>query len=236
NTIAPNVFIICEYDALPEIGHGCGHNLIAQLGVAAGIGVKAALEKYGKPTGKVTILGTPAEEGGCGKQVLIDAGAFNDADVAMMCHPSHVNQNEILLASSCMCKVTYHGKSAHASVFPWDGVNALDAAVQAYNGLSALRQQIKPSSRLHTIISKGGVYPNIIPDLAELVLIARSGLKKDLNVLIDKINGCFKGAATATGCTVDISWEPHVYADMHPNQALLEVYNKHISQLEPART
>ncbi|CAL1544856.1 unnamed protein product [Lymnaea stagnalis] len=234
NTKVPNVVIICEYDALPEIGHGCGHNLIAQAGAAAGIGVKAALEKFEKPMGKVTILGTPAEEGGCGKQVLIDAGAFDDVDVAMMCHPSNFSRNHMDILAARLGKVTYHGKPAHASAFPWEGVNALDAAVQAYNGISALRQQIKPTSRLHAIISKGGAKPNIIPDLAELELMARASLVKDLHGLIDKVNGCLNGAATATGCTVDISWEPYVYSDLQSNQAMLQVYDKHLPRFEPS--
>ena len=126
----PNVCVICEYDALPDIGHACGHNLIAEAGVAAGLGLKAALEScQDQINGRVTILGTPGEEIGGGKVLLIKYGAFDDVDVAMMVHPSPLNVVFPPFLAMCDYRVTYTGKPAHAASFPWEGVNALDAAV-----------------------------------------------------------------------------------------------------------
>ena len=163
----PNVCVICEYDALPDIGHACGHNLIAEAGVAAGLGIKAAMEScQGGIKGWVTVLGTPAEEGGGGKILLIENGAFEDVDVAMMVHPAPLNFVSAPFLASCTYQITYTGKPAHAAAFPWEGVNALDAAVIAYNSISALRQQMKPDWRVHGVITGGRGRSNIIPDKA----------------------------------------------------------------------
>ncbi|XP_059156032.1 peptidase M20 domain-containing protein 2-like [Physella acuta] len=232
---APNIAVLCEYDALPEIGHACGHNLIAQLGVAAALGVKAALEKLGRPIGKLTVLGTPAEEGGGGKIVLIEAGAFDDVDVAMMCHPSYANIFLPQVLALRQYTVTYHGKACHASAAPWEGVNALDAAVQAYNSISALRQQLKPTTRVHGIITKGGVKANIVPDLTEMEYFIRAENRRELDVVALKVTKCFESAAIATGCTVEIDDSQKIYADMINNRALAQVYEKHINTLEPNR-
>ncbi|KAL3882775.1 hypothetical protein ACJMK2_029082 [Sinanodonta woodiana] len=147
----PHVAVLCEYDALPEIGHACGHNLIAEVGVAAALGVKAAFESVGKPVGKFTVLGTPAEEGGGGKIDLINAGVFNGVDVAMMAHPAPYNVEAIEFLAIKSVTVKFLGKAAHASAFPWEGVNALDAAVLCYQSVSCLRQQMKPTWRVHVI-------------------------------------------------------------------------------------
>ena len=127
----PNVCVICEYDALPEIGHACGHNLIAEAGVAAGLGVKAALETSGAPGGTLTVMGTPAEEGGGGKVYLVEDGAFRDIDIAMMVHPSLYSVIKPGFVAIASYTVSFTGKAVHAAVAPWEGVNALDAAVMS---------------------------------------------------------------------------------------------------------
>ncbi|XP_059167838.1 peptidase M20 domain-containing protein 2-like [Physella acuta] len=232
---APNIAVLCEYDALPEIGHACGHNQIAQLGVAAALGVKAVMEKHGRPVGKLTVLGTPAEEGGGGKIVLMEAGAFDDVHVAMMCHPC--SENIALPETLAMQQytITYHGKACHASASPWDGINALDAAIQAYNSISALRQQLKPTTRVHGIFTKGGTKANIIPDLTQLEYCIRAKDRRELEVVAQKVTKCWEGAAIATGCTVDIDHSQIGYSDINNNRTLAKIYEKHINMVEPDR-
>ncbi|KAK3097058.1 hypothetical protein FSP39_005982 [Pinctada imbricata] len=223
----PHVAVICEYDALPEIGHACGHNLIAESGVAAGIGVKAAFEKAGKPLGCLSVIGTPAEEGGGGKVVLIKEGVFDDVDVAMMLHPAPMDAStaDFMMAVN-MVKIKYIGKASHAAAFPWEGINALDAAVTCYQTISNLRQQMKPSWRVHGIISKGGVKPNIIPEEAELEYYIRTQSKSDLDLLTKKCVECFESAAKSTGCKVEIKFGDRPYLNVISNLPLAEVFTK----------
>ncbi len=227
----PNVCVICEYDALPEIGHACGHNLIAEAGIAAGLGLKAVLESSDAPKGTVTVMGTPAEEYGGGKINMIDNGAFNEVDLAMMVHPA---VSDILAPGYLACSqfsVTYTGKAAHAAAFPWEGRNALDAAVMAYTSIAALRQQMKPTWRVHTIISDGGVKPNIIPELSKMELFARTSVKSELPLLVEKVQCCLKGAAVATGCTHEIIEDSKPYYDLLSNKKLLDTYKNNWSAL-----
>lgn len=227
----PNVAVICEYDALPVIGHACGHNLITEVGLAASIGLKAAFDSSGKPLGQVTILGTPAEEGGGGKIDMIEAGVFKDVDVALMAHPAPFNHDAFKALAIDQVKVKYHGKSAHASAFPWKGVNALDAAVLCYQNVSCYRQQFHPSWRVHGVIKNGGEKPNIIPDLTELEFYARTPTKTELTILMEKLDQCFKSAATATGCTVDIIWSKKPYYDMKNNHTISDLYHKNAKEI-----
>ncbi|XP_036987135.2 xaa-Arg dipeptidase isoform X2 [Artibeus jamaicensis] len=194
---------LCEYDALPGIGHACGHNLIAEVGAAAALGLKGALEGLPGPPlpVKVTVLGTPAEEDGGGKIDLIEAGAFKNLDVVFMAHPSQENAAYLPDVAEHDVTVKYHGKASHAAAYPWEGVNAVDAAVLAYNNLSVLRQQMKPTWRAHGIIKNGGVKPNIIPCYSELIYYFRAPSMKELPVLTKKAEDCFRAAALATGCT-----------------------------------
>ncbi|NXS93081.1 P20D2 protein, partial [Jacana jacana] len=146
------IAFLCEYDALPGIGHACGHNLIAEVGAAAALGLKAALESLPQPAPlavQITVLGTPAEEQGGGKIDLINAGAFDGLDVVFMAHPSQENAAYLPDVAEHDVTVKYYGKASHAAAYPWEGVNALDAAVLAYNNLSVLRQQMKPTWRVH---------------------------------------------------------------------------------------
>ncbi|KAI1895700.1 hypothetical protein AGOR_G00108940 [Albula goreensis] len=222
-----NVGFLCEYDALPGIGHACGHNLIAEVGAAAAIGLKGVLEsESNSPVRvKVTVLGTPAEEDGGGKIDLILAGAFEGMDVVFMAHPSQ--EDAVYLPDMAVhdVNVKYHGKASHAAAYPWEGVNALDAAVIAYNNLSALRQQLKPDWRLHGIIKHGGLKPNIIPAYSELEFYLRTP-NRDLSCLRAKAEMCFRSAAMATGCQVDIMFAKHEYHNILRNTTLDQLYEE----------
>ncbi|XP_003977360.2 peptidase M20 domain-containing protein 2-like [Takifugu rubripes] len=202
-----NVGFLCEYDALPGIGHACGHNLIAEVGAAAAVGLKAALEgaQEGVPV-QVTVLGTPAEEDVGGKIDLLKEGAFKGIDVVFMAHPSKEDATYLPCVAEHDVTIKYHGKTTHASSYPWRGVNALDAAVLCYNNLSVLRQQMRPDWRVHGIIKHGGLKPNIIPDYTELEYYLRTPTRAELPVLKEKAERCFRSAAVATGCTVEVEY------------------------------
>ncbi|XP_029204279.2 peptidase M20 domain-containing protein 2-like [Acropora millepora] len=224
--------LICEYDALPEVGHACGHNLIAESGVAAALGLKIALEGVTKKTKvKIVLLGTPAEEGGGGKVLMIESGCFKDIDFCMMVHPSPIDLLKPIHLAIETVIVTYKGFAAHAAAFPYEGINALDAAVLAYNSISALRQQMKPTWRVHGIISEGGVKPNIIPDRAQLIYYIRAPADVELKVLKGKIINCFQAAAKATGCQVAIEWDPMRYSSMDTNPTLADLYKANAESL-----
>ena len=224
----PNVCVICEYDALPEIGHACGHNLIAEAGVAAGLGLKAALESSDAPKGRVTVLGTPAEEGEGGKINLIENGAFEDIDTAMMVHPSPTSIIAPGFLALKQLSVTYTGKASHAGAFPWEGVNALDAAVLAYNSISVLRQQMKPTWSVHGIITNGGTKPNIIPERSELEYWTRAPTREELETLGGKVKACFQAAAVATGCQVAMEETGKVFDNLMSNKILAKLYGKNL--------
>ncbi|XP_071134821.1 xaa-Arg dipeptidase-like [Mytilus edulis] len=227
----PNIAIICEYDALPEIGHACGHNLIAEAGVAAGLGIKAAMEKMVKPCGRITVLGTPAEEGGGGKIDMINKGVFDDVDVAMMVHPFPKTISHVSLTAVDRVTVKYIGKGAHAAVYPWNGVNALDAAVLCYQTVSCLRQQMKPTWRVHGIIKNGGIKSNIIPDLSELDYSYRAPNKQELDQLKVKMRSCFDSAATGTGCQVSYEFSSKPYLNMVSNYRMADAFRSNAESL-----
>ncbi|XP_046560563.1 xaa-Arg dipeptidase-like [Haliotis rubra] len=226
----PHVAIMCEYDALPEIGHACGHNLIAEVGVAAGLGVKAALQATGTG-GKVTVLGTPAEEGGGGKVDLIHANAFEGVDVAMMAHPAPLTAVDASYLSREQCNIKFHGKASHAAGFPWKGINALDAAVLCYQNISCLRQQMKPDWRVHGIIKNGGAKANIIPELAELEYYLRTPTDEDMGILKNKFIQCIMAAAAATGCKAEYDFEPKAYSNVVTNRSLAKSFTTNANTL-----
>ena len=227
----PNVCVICEYDALPEIGHACGHNLIAEAGVAAGLGLKAALESSDGPKGCVTVLGTPAEEGEGGKVYLIQNGAFEDVDIAMMVHPEPFTAIKVSSSALVPLDITFTGKASHAAGFPWEGVNALDAAVLAYNSISVLRQQMKPTWRVHGIFTNGGTKPNIIPEKSSLLFYVRAPNVTELETLVTKVKACFEAAAKATGCEVTIEQPAPPYLDILGNPPFLKSYTANLKSL-----
>ncbi|KAK3091653.1 hypothetical protein FSP39_021577 [Pinctada imbricata] len=220
----PHIAVMCEYDALPVIGHACGHNLIAESAIAAGLGVKAAFEKAGKPLGCITVLGTPSEETTGGKIDLINQGCFTDVDAAMMVHPAPGDSLNPQLLACASVIVKYSGKASHAAAFPWEGVNALDAAVTCYQTISNLRQQMKPTWRVHGVILNGGVKSNIIPEETELEYSIRTQNKTDLEILTKKCVDCFESAARATGCKVEIRFAGEPYLNVISNLPLLKAF------------
>ena len=227
----PNVCVICEYDALPGIGHACGHNLIAEAGIAAGLGLKAALGSSGAPKGRITVMGTPAEENDGGKVYLIENGAFDDVDFAMMVHPSPYNELKMMALACIDWRITYTGKAAHAAAFPWEGVNALDAAVMAYTSISALRQQMKSTCSIHGIITNGGAKPNIIPEKTELEYYIRGPTRKETMQLCSRVKACFEAAAVATGCQVAIKEISKFFENLNSNNTLAKLYLENICTL-----
>ncbi len=209
--------LLAEYDALPGIGHACGHNLIA----TASLGAALALSKYQSAyAGSVRLLGTPAEEKGGGKELMARNGAFENTSIAMMIHPS--GSNLVTMPSLCVAEVevVYHGRSAHASAMPHTGINALDGLLLAYQGISNLRQHIKPTERIHGIITEGGLAPNIVPDLARGLFYVRASNEDDLLLLKPRVQACFKAGATASGSTVEVNWAGVDYLDLNTNWPL----------------
>uniref|UniRef100_A0A3B4CA82 Peptidase M20 domain-containing protein 2 n=1 Tax=Pygocentrus nattereri TaxID=42514 RepID=A0A3B4CA82_PYGNA len=199
-----NIGFLCEYDARPGIGHACDHNLTAEAGAVAAVGLRAALKSVADRPVHVTVLGTPAEEEGGRKTDLLREGAFEDVDVVLMAHPSQEDATYIPDVAEHDVVVKYHGRASHASAYPCEGVNALDAAVMAYSNLSVLRQQLRPDWRIHGIIKHGGVKPNNVPDYSELEYYLRTPSHRDLATIRAKVEACFRAAAMATGC--EVSW------------------------------
>jgi len=217
----PHIVICCEYDALPRIGHGCGHNIIAAAGAGAGIALRPLAEAFGA---RLTVLGTPAEElGRGGKILLLERGAFDSADVAMMVHPSVADVGWAPHIATTRIDVAMHGRAAHAAAAPWDGINALDAIVLGYTGVAALRQHLKPGEKVHGIITNGGDAENVVPELAEAIFQVRAPDTERLRPVLEKVLRCFEGAATQTGC--HLHHEPlGAYAEMLYNEPLASAY------------
>jgi amidohydrolase len=208
-------------DALPGIGHACGHNLIAISGVAVACTIKTAMEKF-NIAGKIVLLGTPAEEGGNGKDILLKNGAYEEMDACLMCHPAPGPQSSISLSSSLALnrsEVEYFGHTAHAALSPWEGQNALDAAVLAYNNVSLLRQQVKPSHRIHGIFQGKDWTPNIIPDYAKMSWVVRGPTVAEAKETQERVQKCFEAASLASGCKVKINTFYSGY-DLRQNTAL----------------
>ncbi len=213
----PRVAILAEYDALPEIGHACGHNLIATSACGACLalgGIKADLP------GTLVFMGTPAEEGGGGKVTMIDAGLFREVDAAMMFHPASYTAVDRGSLAITEVVIEFFGKAAHASESPDKGVNALDAVIQTYNAVNALRQHLKDGARIHGIITDGGAKPNIVPDHAAANFYVRAPESAYRDELVAKFRRCAEGAALATGATLSFATTGHAYRAMKPNAPL----------------
>ncbi len=224
----PEVIICAEYDALPGVGHACGHDIIATASMGAGLALTGLTDELGI---RVTVLGTPAEEMKGGKVDLINAGAFAGAAASMMIHPS---PNDVLDPSVLAVRhvdLEYHGKDSHAAGAPEKGINALDAFVQAYVNVATLRQQILPSDRLHGIVTHGGDAPNIIPSYTRSSWYIRSATAERLEELTKKVMVCFEAAALATGCTWETSEIGHPYEDLVNNPVLTELFDANATAL-----
>ncbi|MFQ5382598.1 MAG: M20 family metallopeptidase, partial [Dehalococcoidia bacterium] len=224
----PTIAVMCEYDALPGIGHACGHNLIAMTGVAVGLALKNAL---GEGRGKVVVLGSPAEEGGGGKIFMAERGAFEDVDAALMLHPAPYDGIWLQANAIQSLTVTFHGRNAHAAGAPWEGVNALDAMIAAFNNVSLARQQLRPTDRVHGVITEGGLKPNIIPDRTSAEFYVRAFNLRQLEDVKEKILPCFEGAAAASRCTLDLEFTGRPYADVLVNDVMAARYAGHLAEL-----
>jgi amidohydrolase len=217
----PNIAVCLEYDALPGLGHACGHNIIAAAGLGAGLAAAAVSDVC---RGRISIIGTPAEEGGGGKVYQIRAGAFADIDAAMMVHPAGADLRRMDTIAIHRCLATFRGESAHAAAAPERGRNALDAAVLGYVNVAALRQHIGPAERLHGVFTDGGDKPNIVPSRAQMEWYVRSPTVTSLEALKERFVACMEAGAAAAGCEVELDWIEPPYADMVDIGAMIDCY------------
>jgi amidohydrolase len=225
---APVVSLLSEYDALPGIGHACGHNVIATAGLGAALG----LSKLGaKLAGRVRYMGTPAEERGGGKEFMAQAGAFEGVDASMMVHPAGFDMVTMPCIALSEVEVTYHGRAAHASAMPFRGLNALDALVSAYQSIAQLRQHIQQTERIHGIIIEGGLAPNIVPERAvgRFYVRARDGV--ELAILKKRVQACFEAGALATGTRLEAQWGKVDCLDLKTNWPLASAYEANAKAL-----
>jgi amidohydrolase len=223
NQRGPNVAILSEYDALPGIGHACGHNIIATSGYGAAI----ALSMLGaRLPGRVRYLGTPAEERFGGKEIMAREGAFERLDAAMMIHPSNLNLTTMPCIAIAEVEAIYHGRSAHASAMPYRGLNALDAVVTAYQSIAQLRQHIRNTERIHGIITEGGMAANIVPERAACRFYVRAADSHELAPLKSRVQACFEAGAIATGCKLELKWGDCDYLDLKTNWPMAQAFEK----------
>lgn len=217
----PTVAVCCEYDALPGIGHACGHNVIAAAGLGAGLAAAAVAAEAG---GTVVVLGTPGEEGGGGKQLMIDAGALDGVDAALMVHPAGADLRSMGTLAIQRATVTYTGVAAHASAAPERGRNALDAAVLGYVNVAALRQHISPAERVHGIFLEAGHAANIVPARAVAQWYVRSPTGAGLAALRERVEACLRAGAEAAGCDVELDWYEPAYDELVELEAFEDLY------------
>ena len=225
----PTVALLAEYDALPKIGHGCGHNLIAAAGLGAAIALRRVL---GDDAGSMALVGTPAEEGGGGKVKLAEAGVFKEMDASMMFHPAALTIAGRGMLGRIKFKIEFFGRTAHASGTPDKGINALDALILTYNGINAFRQHMRPDGRIHGIITDGGDAPNIIPDYCAALFYVRAGSIEYRDELLEKVEQCCKGASLATGAEYKIEVYPPVLDPMKRNPSLEAAVAANMKTLE----
>ncbi|XP_077548011.1 xaa-Arg dipeptidase-like [Haemaphysalis longicornis] len=228
--ITPCICFMAEYDALDELGHTCGHNLIAEAALGATLALKAALEQAPSLIGRVVCIGTPAEESGSGKVLMFKGGAFTGVDAVIMVHPSTVNDVAPPFLALGKVRARYTGRAAYVIGASTHNVNALDAAVTAHTAVSAMRQQIRPTWKVSGVISNGGMAANVIPDEAELYYFYHAPNAVELDHLRRMLENCLQGAAVATGCALDIDWQDGNEA-LLTNTPLADVFRKHAMML-----
>lgn len=216
-----HIAFCAEYDALPEIGHACGHHLIAGASVAAAVALAGALADF---SGTVSLIGTPNEEGRGGKIDLVRAGVFDDVDAAMLFHPDYQTQVSYVSQACRTFSFTFHGQNAHASGNPWDGRNALDGVIQTFNAVNALREHLRDDVRIHGIITGGGQAINIIPDRASAEFCLRSLDNRDLEEVIERVLDCARGAALASGTRLVVAETEYPYDALLTNSILAELF------------
>lgn len=219
---------LCEYDALPKIGHGCGHNMIGVMSAGAGVVLSKVLHEIG---GKVIVYGTPAEETNGGKVILAEAGVFDELDAAMIVHPDGETRASGSSSALYPIRFIYKGKTAHAASCPEKGINALNSVIQLFNGIDALRQHLTPDVRMHGIITKGGVAANIVPDEAIADFYFRASTKERVTEVVEKVKKIAEGAALMTGATLEMERYELPYDDLNTNETLSEMFNNNLREL-----
>lgn len=224
----PTIAYMCEYDALPGIGHGCGHNMIGTMGAGAGVALSKVINKIG---GKVVVFGTCAEETNGAKVDMAEQGLFNNVDVAMMLHPNNLTCESGTSLAMEAIEFDFFGQTSHAAASPEKGINALDAVILTFNGINALRQHVTSDVRMHGIISEGGVAANIVPDKAVAKFYVRAAKKKYLKEVVEKVKNIARGAALMTGARLEISNYESSFDDMNTNKNLSKIFNKNLEGL-----
>ncbi len=226
---SPHIAILSEYDALPQIGHACGHNLIMSSALAAGIAVKNIMEKFNLP-GTLHIIGTPGEEAKGGKVIMIDQGVFDGIDCALICHPYSATLPDQGMLAVSRFDIDFYGESAHAATAPHDGKNALDAMTLFFNGINAWRQHIKPNSRVHGVIKEGGNMPNIIPDHTSAFFYVRSTEMKTQEEMETRFAKIAEGAAMMTDTVSKVVKQPNAYLPEVVNKPLNRYFTSHAAE------
>ncbi|REK69404.1 M20 family metallopeptidase [Paenibacillus paeoniae] len=223
----PTIAFLCEYDALPEIGHACGHHLICSMSMIAAVGLKSVIMELG---GKIRVYGTPAEETKGAKVPMAEAGLFDDCDIALMAHPYHSYERSGESLALDAIQFEYTGVAAHAAASPHEGVNALDAVLSLFHNVNAIRQQTRSDARIHGIIDNGGKAPNIIPDYASAKFYVRSATRSYTNELRAKVLRIAEGAALATGATLKVSNYEFSYDELLTNETLSSQFNANLME------
>lgn len=213
----PKIAFLAEYDALPELGHGCGHNLIAMVSVGCGIACREFADEYGA---QIDVIGTPAEETAGTKVPMSAKGVFDGYDAVMMAHPAFANAESINTIAMDAYKIEFFGRPAHAAAAPHEGINALDAMINFFNLVNAMRQQTKPDARIHGIITDGGKAANVIPDYMAANFYIRANRVADVKKLAERVRNCAAGAALGTGCTYKMEYNEENFKDTCTNKAL----------------
>ena len=230
----PRIAYLSEYDALPGLGHGCGHNLIAIAGVGAGLGLAATLPHLGGK-GRVDVFGTPAEEAVGGKVIMANAGVFAGVDAAMGAHPGTSEavcptvEGSGQSLACVLVRTSFHGRAAHAAADPFNGINALNAVIEVFNGINALRQHITADARIHGIITHGGHAPNVVPDFAQAEFFVRAATLTAMNELAEKVRRIAEGAALITGASLEFEMPEEAYADMITNVTMASRLGQHLA-------
>ncbi len=224
----PRVALLAEYDALPEIGHGCGHNIIGVAAVGAGVASRRVIDELG---GSIVVVGTPAEEGLGGKIDMVEAGSFAGMDAAMIIHPDTVNMVTIDALACSTLDVEFFGQPAHAAGQPHKGINALEAMVLSFTAINSLRQHIKGEARVHGIITDGGDAPNIVPAHSAAEFLVRAPDMEYLDQLRVRVLNCFTGASIASGARLEYRWREKTYAPMKNNLAMAELFSQNLESL-----
>jgi len=225
---SPRIALLAEYDALPKIGHACGHNIIGVSAVGAAVASKSIIDQLG---GSIVVMGTPGEEGLGGKINMVKAGAFKEIDAAMIVHPNTRNMpTEEALACSTL-EAEFFGRPAHAAGQPHKGINALDAMILAFTGVNSLRQHIRGDARIHGIITDGGEAPNIVPAHSAAVFLVRALDDDYLAELKDRVLNCFTGASVASGARLEYRWRDRTYAPMKNNMTLAGLFRQNLESL-----